>query len=85
MRDFKFFTEKRQPTVETAAEILEETFISEVVEPPNPAASDNPLDAIPGNMPLTNRLDKRTYQRMPACHPCMRSVLFAVVPCVEAP
>ena len=59
MRDFKFFTEKRQPTVETAAEILEETFISEVV--------------------------KRTYQRMPACHPCMRSVLFAVVPCVEAP
>ena len=60
MRDFKFFTEKRQPTVETAAEILEETFISEVVEPPNPAASDNPLDAIPGNMPLTNRLDKMT-------------------------
>ena len=61
MRDFKFFTEKRQPTVETAAEILEETFISEVVEPPNPAASDNPLDAIPGNrFPLTNRLDKMT-------------------------
>ena len=29
-------------------------------EQPNPAASDNPIDAMPGNMPLTNRLDKMT-------------------------
>lgn len=61
MRDFKFFTENRQPTGDTPDEILEETSISEVVESPNPAASDNPIDAIPENrFPLTNRLDKMT-------------------------
>ena len=46
MRDFKFFTDKRQPTAAT--------------EQSNPVTSDNPMDAIPGNMPLTNRLDKMT-------------------------
>ena len=46
MRDFKFFTENRQPTAAT--------------EQPNPDASDNPIDKMPGNMPLTNRLDKMT-------------------------
>ena len=25
-------------------------------EQPNPVASDNPIDTMPGNMPLTNRL-----------------------------
>ena len=34
--------------------------IDESTEQPNPAASDNPIDTIPGNMPLTNRLDKMT-------------------------
>ena len=29
-------------------------------EQTNPAASDNPIDTMPGNMPLTNRLDKMT-------------------------
>ena len=34
--------------------------IGESTEQPNPAASDNPIDTMPGNMPLTNRLDKMT-------------------------
>ena len=29
-------------------------------EQTNPVASDNPIDTMPGNMPLTNRLDKMT-------------------------
>ena len=37
--------------------------ISESTEQPDPAASDNPIDTMPENMPLTNRLDKMTrYQ-----------------------
>ena len=46
MRDFKFFTEKRQPTAAT--------------EQSNPVTSDTFLETMPGNMPLTNRLDKMT-------------------------
>ena len=34
--------------------------IDESTEQPNPVASDNPIDTMPGNMPLTNRLDKMT-------------------------
>ena len=34
--------------------------IGESTEQPNPAASDNPIDTMPGNMPLTKRLDKMT-------------------------
>ena len=34
--------------------------IDESTEQPNPLASDNPIDTMPGNMPLTNRLDKMT-------------------------
>ena len=46
MRDFKFFNDKRQPTGAT--------------EPSNPVKSDVFLETMPGNMPLTNRLDKMT-------------------------
>ena len=34
--------------------------IGESTEQPKTAASDNPMDAMSGNMPLTNRLDKMT-------------------------
>ena len=34
--------------------------IGESTEQPKPAASDNPIDTMPENMPLTNRLDKMT-------------------------
>ena len=46
MRDFKFFNDKRQPTAAT--------------EQSNPVKSDGFLETMPGNMPLTNRLDKMT-------------------------
>ena len=37
--------------------------IDESTEQTTPAASDDPLETMPGNMPLTNRLDKMTrYQ-----------------------
>ena len=49
MRDFKFFNDKRQPTAAT--------------EQSNPVKSDVFLETMPGNMPLTNRLDKMTIEQ----------------------
>ena len=45
MRDFKFFTEKRQPTVTKPDEILENPARSEMAEQPNPAQSGTVSDA----------------------------------------
>ena len=44
MQDFKFFNEKQQPTAAT--------------EQSRSVKSDTFLETMPGNMPLTNRLDK---------------------------